>query len=426
MSKLRDDRSDSEDEQDSIGLRDGGYTSVHLGIPSDVVEEEADLQDPYVSRIGGTPSFLTYPHPSFDASKCKVCGERMELLLHANARRERKSFIIISLNSVLIKFPNRIRAWRGLNYDEKYARKLKRKQEKKQQQSASKESTSQASSGPLGGPSFGFGDEIMGFASLSTKPEASSKEKDKSKEESEEEDDISEEESEDGSEEEITTKMSKANLGPSPDWSKSSSYRPMYLDTESEYLPPPPKAATSSKAAANYSTGKSSGGGEDWGKEMWEESANIDDVFARFATRVEARAKQCVRYELNGVPLFYQADSVYKSLHSIPSGTSVPVTGAAFVVAGAEPKRTYNPSASPLLSKCPICTSKRRFECQLMPNLINSLKRPDGSVSDNQMEWGTCLIFTCEKNCCQEPTSAASGELRECWREEVVLVQWEE
>jgi hypothetical protein len=55
MSKSRDDRSDSEDEQDSYSLRDGGYTSVHLGTPSDVIEEEADLQDPYVSRIGGTP-----------------------------------------------------------------------------------------------------------------------------------------------------------------------------------------------------------------------------------------------------------------------------------------------------------------------------------------------------------------------------------
>lgn len=146
--------------------------------------------------------------------------------------------------------------------------------------------------GPSGGPSFGFGDELMGFGSLGTDSKPSSKEKAL---DSDEEDDISEEESDDGSEEEITSKMSKTNLGPSPDWSKLSSYRPVYLETESEYLPPPPKTATSSKAAANYSTGKSSGGGEDWGKEMWEESVNIDDIFARFATRVEARAKQCVR-----------------------------------------------------------------------------------------------------------------------------------
>jgi pre-rRNA-processing protein TSR4 len=61
-----------------------------------------------------------------------------------------------------------------------------------------------------------------------------------------------------------------------------------------------------------------------------------------------------------------------------------------------------------------------------MPNLINSLKRPDGSTSDSQMEWGTCLVFTCEKDCCQESASAGSGELKECWREEIVLVQWEE
>ncbi|PVG04884.1 hypothetical protein CPB86DRAFT_692680 [Serendipita vermifera] len=449
MPKLRDDRSDSEDEQDSLDLRGGGYTSVHLGIPSDMIEEEADVQDPYVSRIGGTPSFLTYPHPSFDASKCKVCGEHAELLVQMLCNLEESPFERVLYvwgcsKASCQRKEGAIRAWRGLNYDEKYAKKLKRKQENKQkQQSASKESAngtnsqvpvnpfsapapSPFSSGPSGGPPFGFGDEIMGFASLSAKSESSSKEeKEKNQGESEEEEDTSEEESEDGSEDEIATKMSKANLGPSPDWSKSPSYRPIYLETESEYLPPPPKAATSSKAAANYSTGKSSGGGEDWGKEMWEESVNIDDIFARFATRVEARAKQCVRYELDGTPLFYQADPVYRSLHSIPSGTPVPVTGAAFVVTGAEPKRAYNPSVSPLLSKCPICNSKRRFECQLMPNLINSLKRPDGSTSDTQMEWGTCLIFTCEKDCCQVP-SAGSGELKECWREEVVLVQWEE
>lgn len=85
-----------------------------------------------------------------------------------------------------------------------------------------------------------------------------------------------------------------------------------------------------------------------------------------------------------------------------------------------------------------------------MPNLINSLKNPaelkkkkpkqseeerkkelqrllasekpkDGEERIDQktgMEWGTCLVFTCQNNCC-DPS------LKEFWTEEVVLVQWE-
>ena len=40
------------------------------------------------------------------------------------------------------------------------------------------------------------------------------------------------------------------------------------------------------------------------------------------------------------------------------------------------------------------------------------------------MEWGTVLVFTCGENCCagrvDDPTA------KECWQEELVLVQWEE
>ncbi len=37
------------------------------------------------------------------------------------------------------------------------------------------------------------------------------------------------------------------------------------------------------------------------------------------------------------------------------------------------------------------------------------------------MEWGTCLIFSCEKDCCRED----GQEVKEVWREEVVYVQWD-
>lgn len=82
-----------------------------------------------------------------------------------------------------------------------------------------------------------------------------------------------------------------------------------------------------------------------------------------------------------------------------------------------------------------------------MPNLINVLRQTDKAeiekISDEErrkaveralkgtntdgdaneargMEWGTCMVFSCEKDCCVDTNGA---EARECWREEAVLIQ---
>jgi len=82
-----------------------------------------------------------------------------------------------------------------------------------------------------------------------------------------------------------------------------------------------------------------------------------------------------------------------------------------------------------------------------MPNLINVLRCTDDANSGKQlsdeerrkaveralkgvaapdegaargMEWGTCMVFSCENDCCVDESGM---ETRECWREEVVLVQ---
>lgn len=122
---------------------------------------------------------------------------------------------------------------------------------------------------------------------------------------------------------------------------------------------------------------------------------------------------------------------MFDSLFPMPSQEFLPVTKAAFTVVPAV-KRTYDPSSIPC---CPACGSNRVFECQLMPNLINIIKEKDvedRDLTDEQrikvvraqdgrgMEWGTCMIFSCEKDCC------LGDEPQECWREEYVVVQWDE
>lgn len=80
-----------------------------------------------------------------------------------------------------------------------------------------------------------------------------------------------------------------------------------------------------------------------------------------------------------------------------------------------------------------------------MPNLINVLRLGEtesskltdeerrkavetflksGDVPDKGgMEWGTCMVFSCENDCCVE--NDGKSKIKECWREELVLVQWD-
>ena len=81
-----------------------------------------------------------------------------------------------------------------------------------------------------------------------------------------------------------------------------------------------------------------------------------------------------------------------------------------------------------------------------MPNLINILGRgsttggEDAATTEDQrkdvvqrllksnpdgrgMEWGTVLVFTCEKDCCLGP---GNKEKQDAWSEELVLVHWDD
>ena len=45
--------------------------------------------------------------------------------------------------------------------------------------------------------------------------------------------------------------------------------------------------------------------------------------------------------------------------------------------------------------KCENCGSQRRFEFQIMPNLLNKIQLS----KNDHMDWGTLLVFTCSMNC---------------------------
>ena len=240
-------------------------------------------------------------------------------------------------------------------------------------------------------------------------------------------------------------------------------YPPVYLSTSSEYLSPQPKHKLPKGLEVEELADDDKKKKEiSWAKETYENSLEVDQVFERFTRRVTLEGEQCVRfvirckdgitglsyyarYELGGMPLPFGSDKFFDLLWPKPTQEPLPTTKPDFKVIRPQ-RRHYDPSAVP---PCQSCRGARVFECQLMPNLINVLrpsweeqdeekrkKMTDGQrrklvekalmkgVDKNEkkgMEWGTCLLFSCSKDCCVED----GKDVREVWREEVVYIQWD-
>ncbi|KAI6044214.1 programmed cell death protein 2 [Pisolithus marmoratus] len=441
------DWSDSDDEAIS-----GAETDVLLGVPDGRVESENDLRDAAVSRIGGLPvrALLPSREPPFPSSQCDNCSNPTELLVQIwcpfeNSPMDRALYIWGCARASCQRQPGSVRAWRALRYNADYAAKLEKKKARKdaQRKAASPPPANdanpfsmQASAAPS---PFGLGDQIFGQAPSNPFGPSPAVEVD-------EDDDQSDDESKTSStEDSLVTAMASTTIQDSP-WTAAPSYPPTYLSTMSEYIPPAPKAKIPQNTRIEDSADDDSGGkGSSWGLEAYENTLKVDLVFERFTKRISHTADQCLRYDLKGTPLPFASDKVFEVLFPAPPQDPLPVTGAAFKVV-APVKRSYNTSSIP---HCSICKSNRVFECQLMPNLINILraatkdkgvddrtltdaeriKAVQDSLKSNQtadrrgMEWGTCMVFSCEKDCCLD---VGGKDAKECWREEHVLVQWDE
>ncbi|KAK7031349.1 programmed cell death protein 2 [Favolaschia claudopus] len=421
-------------------------TSVLLGTPDGVVTAAADLADAAVSRIGGLPAFLPSSEPPFPSSQCKICSRPMELLVQMwcpfeNSPMDRALYVWGCAVPECQAKEGCIRAWRGLRYNDAYAAKLEKKLAKQKAKTApvtpEKPKTNPfALGGVPNSTPFGLGTQIFEETPSATSSPPAQEEDDHETSDSES----------DSTSEELLTAMATSTLEESV-WRSAPSYPPVYLSTCSEYLPAQkkPKLPPGVQIVDSVDDPDKNSKDVSWISEAYENSLDVDQVFERFTKRVGFEGEQCVRYELEGIPLPYSSDSVFKSLFPLPPALPVPVTKAAFTVTPPA-KRAYDPSSIP---PCPVCKSRRIFECQLMPNLINilrasgdgeedrnrkkltdeerrklveqELKGSSSSGSGRGMEWGTCLIFSCSKDC----ALADDGKsVREAWREEVVLIQW--
>ncbi|ELU43462.1 hypothetical protein AG1IA_02518 [Rhizoctonia solani AG-1 IA] len=484
-----------EDESDWSDSDDGSQqqTSVLLGIPDGEIKDPKDTRDPNVSRLGGKPvrpstvrsastySLLSYiriisrmyptiaeyhlcfipgtSRPPVSSSLCKVCNNPCEVLLHIwcpfeNSPMDRVLYVFGCASPGCQRRPGRQVPFTfpALAPLASYAAKLQKRKERAQREKEREEAKIAASASGLNtntlsnpfsmgganitGPVNPFG---SGFGGAEEEGEEEEEEGKGAREG--EEDDLASGGSEDDYEYEdepevdaLADKFTHATITePSPaptenEWVAHPFYPPIYLNTVFEYITPPKPTATSQKQA-----GEGGKGAEMWDLEQYERSSDEDPVFQRFAQRISEQGTQCIRYELGGTPLPFHTDDVYKKLFPpapIAPGTQVPVAGPQPVS-----KPTYDPKAIPI---CEHCKSRRIFECQLMPNVLNLLKKPSPKAKQSAteaeearkklvaaalggqggvgMEWGTCMVFACEKDCCDG---------RETWREEEVWVQWE-
>ncbi|KAF7306313.1 PDCD2-C domain-containing protein [Mycena indigotica] len=435
VSRQQDDDDWSDEDEDGSAEIE---TSTLLGIAGDDISTASDLTDAVVSRIGGYPAFLPIDEPPFASSTCKVCGFPMELLVQMwcpfeDSPRDRALYIWGCSAPACQNKEGSVRAWRGLRFNDEFAAQLKEKNEKKK--AKIEKPKPQANPFSVGavipGPNpFSLGTQIFGGATSPAPGDTAPEEprEDEQEEESDETDD------------ELLPVLASVTLEDSP-WRSAPCFKPVYLNTESEFIRPsaqsklPPGVQVVDSLDDNESK---KGKDVSWMSEAYENSLDVDQVFDRFTKRVAHNSSQCVRYELDGTPLPYASDKIFNSLFPLPPSPPTPVTKAAFTVVPPA-KRVYDPASLPV---CPVCQSKRVFECQLMPNLINLLASTSSDVENKRMtdderrklveqelkggnsrgmDWGTCLVFSCSNDCSLD---ADGKETRDSWREEVVLVQW--
>ncbi|TIB80127.1 hypothetical protein E3Q22_02065 [Wallemia mellicola] len=416
-------------------------SNVHLGLPDGGPISDLDDKTIEISRIGGQPSFPRLRNlPSTSSNLCKVCNNNMELLLqifapYPDSVNDRVLFFFACSRASCQKKDGSVRAFRCLSRNEKWARKLaklkQRDQEKKKKQAEEdKKAKEQATTNPFtAGKSNPFSQTTGAFGADDSDSE-SEEEQPRFKKIIESDSEESSEDEDEGLEAELAKlEISDGGVAPTKQyWPEQPSYATQYIATTPEVIPKPSK---DSKVKIEDVKQTLQGAGGNSELEEFEKSMGngMDEAFEHFIKHVNYEPQQCIRYELGGTPLAYtNKDGVYKKLFGGANEASV---------------ANYDTAKLP---RCETCGSKRVFECQITPNIINLCNNTtqNNNLSEEErkkeleealagkskgstkadMEWGTIMLFVCENDCCLE-SGSQSKEAREQWIEELAYVQWE-
>ncbi|KAG0277658.1 hypothetical protein BGZ96_002765 [Linnemannia gamsii] len=439
---------------------------ILLGMPDSPMESQDDI-DPYVTKIGGVPLWLSEDLPaSSKYGVCEACGKNMYLLLQAyvpleSSPYDRVVYVWACNQRLCMRKNGSFRVVRALKLNPEYAQKL----EKKAKPAAP------VAPAPLANPfgaapgAFDMGNALFGgagagfnnpFAPPSSKVNpfapppgfgapapapvvtpisfaSATSSNIPAKEE------LSSEDEEEAVEE----------SGPWPE--RPPSFSPYYLYIAEEVLED--SKTVSDDIAEKYShllaleeanqdggdeDEKGAPGGAGWSGEAYEKASlpkGVDKAFKKFTKRVQAWPDQCVRYHFPGSPLLFSfSDPTARTL--LPANAS-------------QHSKHTAPSAH-RIPRCPACKGPRGFEFQLMPNLLSLLdvtskkylseeemkalkERKGAQVFDIGMEWGTILVYSCADDCFGKNAAKKADGTEEDTKvpavkyfEEVALIQFED
>ncbi|KAJ1965778.1 hypothetical protein GGI12_000523 [Dipsacomyces acuminosporus] len=252
----------------------------------------------------------------------------------------------------------------------------------------------------------------------------------------------------------------------------------MIADLNDSKTPAHKKGKQSSAAASG-----SAEANEEWAGEKYERTVRpkgTDAAFEHFANITGQNPSQVMRYQFNGLPLFYSLlDDTARLLNPPRQRADARNIGSEVMKSGKDDEDSEDDEddeddedgdgsallhgySTEKIPRCPRCNGRRVFECQLMPAILSILPLsrhvPESPASalgkakaqeasserltgsrlldslDLGMEFGTMLVFACENDCHEGKTgiqhiSQGAGSLDQyacaTYYEELVLVQLE-
>ncbi|KAI9314220.1 programmed cell death protein 2 [Dichotomocladium elegans] len=373
---------------------------VLLGVPNGAISENDDT-DAYITKIGGVPIWLDPERPpSPEILTCKICKKPKYLIFQGyaplnNSAYHRVIYVWGCNNRGCMRKEGSFSVLRSHLVDPEYLAAQKRKEEEKRK----KEELRKQQASPFGAGGFQLGDlwgaaptsmmqnTMPTFASMASKTADSSKK------------------------DPLAESLAKMSLNATPRTvippEAIVSFPAVNLWIDEEDLTNLANMGIDMSRYQHYVDMENelleSAADEEWSGEAYEKQhlpRGVDKLFKKFMERVECEPSQCVRYEMGGTPLLYH------QLQKPPQA---------------------------MAGRCNHCGAPRIFELQLMPNILSVLPVSDyastGSTDgqnkrinswDVGMEFGTVLVFVCEKDCHPDSMELPSHV------EEYAIVQYEQ
>ncbi|KAI8340969.1 programmed cell death protein 2 [Choanephora cucurbitarum] len=403
---------------------------VFLGLPDGEIEVDNDA---YVTKLGGLPLWLEPSKPpSSQLCHCKVCRKPMYLIFQSYAPLpdspyHRVLYVWGCNRRACMRKEGSFSVLRSHVVDQAYLKAQRQKEEEKRKREEKKKAAAAKNQqafgngfqlGDLWGSSTSFGSGTGGFGTGSsgfgtggsgfgmTKPTAASIVAKSNKLQEKEAD-------------KLVDQLTQLTITDPVDISVLPYFPGQYLYIDEE---PTDRYESMGVDLSKYKQYidmeqellmelDEGGNGETWQGEAYEKQSlprGVDKQFKKFTERVELSPSQCVRYDMNGQPLFYSALT-------------------------AQQQQKIN-------TVCPHCRGPRVFECQLMPNVLSILPTAEYATQEQPvtvsetkakdtkslldswnvgMEFGTIMVFVCEKDC--HPGSIEDVT----YMEETAIVQYE-